>query len=163
MHAMATHQGGTGQPLDRDPTPHEQGTDILSNFHHEDMDNFENVERENHTTLKGLIRDLDDLQHRVETAEGQPMEAIYCLEYWLHRLSLVFHSSAPPEPLDNVLQQYMETLCSTQKQTTYANTLVQDIPTFNGSTSMQLEHWLVDIETAANLTDESRSKLAQAK
>ena len=28
---------------------------------------------------------------------------------------------------------------------------------------MQLEDWLVDIETAANLTDESRIKLAQAK
>ena len=45
-HTMATHHGGAGQPLDRDPTPHEQGTDILCNYHHEDMDNFENVEHE---------------------------------------------------------------------------------------------------------------------
>ena len=43
------------------------------------------------------------------------------------------------------------------------NTLIQDIPTFNGSDSTQLEDWLVDIETAADLTDESRTKLAQAK
>ena len=42
-------------------------------------------------------------------------------------------------------------------------TLIQDIPTFNGSDSMQLEDWLVDIESAAHLTDESRTKLAQAK
>ena len=28
---------------------------------------------------------------------------------------------------------------------------------------MQLEDWLVDIETTASLTDESRTKLAQAK
>ena len=41
-----------------------------------DMHNFENVEEENHATLKALTRNLDDLQHRVETAEGQPMEAI---------------------------------------------------------------------------------------
>ena len=34
---------------------------------------------------------------------------------------------------------------------------------FNGSDSMQLEDWLVDVETVANLTDESRAKLAQAK
>ena len=34
--------------------------------------------------------------------------------------------------------------------------------TFNGSNSTQLEDWLIDIETAANLTDESRTKLAQA-
>ena len=29
-HAMATHYGGTGQPLERDPTPYEQDTDVLS-------------------------------------------------------------------------------------------------------------------------------------
>ena len=67
---MGTHHKGTGQPLDRDPTPHEQGTDILSDHHHEDMDNFENVEHENHTTLKALTRDLDDLLHRVKTTKG---------------------------------------------------------------------------------------------
>ena len=127
------------------------------------MDSFENVEQENHTTLKAQIRNLRDLQPRVETAKGQPMEAINHLEHELHRLSLMFRSPAPPEPLDEVLQQYTETLCSAQKQTTYANTLIQDIPTFNGSDSTQLEDWLVDIETAADLTDESRTKMAQAK
>ena len=43
------------------------------------------------------------------------------------------------------------------------NTLIQDIPTFHGSNSTQLEDWAVDIETIADLTDESRTKLAQAK
>ena len=71
--------------------------------------------------------------------------------------------SALPEPLDEVLQQYTETLCTAQKQTTFPNTLIQDIPTFSGSDSTQLEDWLIDIKTAANLTDESRTKLAQAK
>ena len=89
-HAMATHHGGAGEPLDKDSTPHEHGTDVPSNYNHEDMDNFENVEKENHTTLKALTRNLDDLQHRVETAEGQPMEAINHLECELHRLSLMF-------------------------------------------------------------------------
>ena len=45
----------------------------------------------------------------------------------------------------------------------FQNKLIQVIPTFNGSNSMQLEDWLLDIETAADLTDESRTKLAQAK
>ena len=58
---MATHHRGAGEPLDRDSTPHEQGTDVPSNYNHEDMDKFENVEQENHTTLKALIRNLDDL------------------------------------------------------------------------------------------------------
>ena len=159
---MATHHGGAEQPLDRDPNLPEQGPHIPSD-HPEDMDNFENVEQENHTTLKAPTRNLDDLQHRVETVEGQPMEAINHLKHELHRLSQTFQPSAPPEPLDEVLQQYTETLCSARKQTTFANTLIQDIPTFNGSDSTQLEDWLIDIETAADLTDESRTKWAQAK
>ena len=62
------------------------------------MDNFENVEHENQTTLKALTRNLDDLQHRVKTAEGQPMEAIHCLEHELHTVSLTFQPSAPQNP-----------------------------------------------------------------
>ena len=88
---MATYHGGTGQLSDRDPNLPEQGTDIPIN-HLEDMNNFENVEQENHTTIKALTRNLDDLQHRFETAEGQPMEAIHHLEQELHRLSLTFQS-----------------------------------------------------------------------
>ena len=60
------------------------------------------------------------------------MEAKHCLECKLHRLSLTFQPSEPSEPLDEVLQQYTETLGTAQKQTTFANTLIQDIPTFNG-------------------------------
>ena len=121
------------------------------------------MEHETHTTLKTLTREIDHLQQRIETAEGQPTETINCLESELHRLSLALSPLAPPEPLDDVLQQYMETLCITQKKTNFANTLIQEIPTFNGSNSTQLEDWLVDIETTAYLTDESRTKLAQAK
>ena len=48
---MATHHRGTGQPLDRDTTLHGKDTDILNDYHYEFMDNFENVEQENHTNL----------------------------------------------------------------------------------------------------------------
>ena len=48
MHAMATHLRGVGEPLDRDPVPFEHTADALSNYNHENMDNFENVEHENH-------------------------------------------------------------------------------------------------------------------
>ena len=112
---MATCHRGAGQPLDRDITPHGQDIDILNDYHHEDMDNFENVEQKNHTNLKTLTQALDDLHHRVEAGEGQPTKAINCIEHELHRLSLALCSSVPPEPLDDVLQ-YTETLCSTQKQ-----------------------------------------------
>ena len=88
---------------------------------------------------------------------------IHCLERELHRLSLALCPSAPSEPLDEVLQQYTETFCTAQKKTTFASTLLQDITIFNGNESTQLEDWLLNIETNANLTSESRTKLAQAK
>ena len=68
-HTMATHHGGAGQPLDRDTTPHGQDTDIPNNYHHEDMDNFENAEQENHNNLAILTQDLDDLCHRVQAGK----------------------------------------------------------------------------------------------
>ena len=54
---MATHHGGAGQPLDRDTAQHGQDTDIPKDYHHEDMDNFENAEQENHTNLAILIQE----------------------------------------------------------------------------------------------------------
>ena len=104
---------------------------------------------------------MDYLQLKVEGTKNQPTEAISCLEHELHRLMLALCSSAPLEPLDEVLQQYMETLCTAQKKTTFANTLLQDITIFNGIDSSQLEDWLFDIETAE--TSENRTKLTQAK
>ena len=70
-HTMTTHHGGAGQPLDRDATPNGKDTDgnILHNYHHEDIDDFENVEQENHTNLATLTWELDDLHHRVSRLE----------------------------------------------------------------------------------------------
>ena len=164
-HAMATCHGGSGQPLDRDAIPNgkDTGIDILHDYHHEDTGDFENVVQENHTNLATLTRELDDLHQRVQAGEGQPAEVLYCIECKLQRLSIALHPSAPTEPLDDILKQYMDTLCSAQKQTNFTNTLLQDIPNFNSNDSTQLEDWLVDIETTANLSAESRTKLAQAK
>ena len=57
----------------------------------------------------------------------------------------------------------MDTLCSAQKQANFTNTSIQDIPIFNGNDSTQLEDCLVDIETSADLSAESQTKLAQGK
>ena len=94
-HAMANHHRDAGQPSDRDHNLPEKDTDIPSDIL-EDIDNFKNVEHENHTTLKALTRNLADLWHRIENAEGQPMEDIHCLEHEFHRLSLTLQPSAPP-------------------------------------------------------------------
>ena len=116
-HAMATYYGGSGQPLDRDATMTGKDTDvdILHNFHLEDTDDFENVEQENDTSLAAVTRELDNLHHRFQAGEGQPTEALHHIEHELQSLSIALHSSAPPEPLDNILKQYIDTLCSAPK------------------------------------------------
>ena len=78
---MATHDGGAGQPLDRDTAQHGQDTDIPNDYHHQDMDSFENAEQDNHTNLATLTWDLDDLCHRVQAGEGQPTEALNHIEH----------------------------------------------------------------------------------
>ena len=50
-----------------------------------------------------------------------------------------------------------------QKKTSSESSLLQDIPTLNGQDSSQLEDRLTDIETASELTGESKTKIAQAK
>ena len=131
-YTTATQHGVSGQPLDRDATPNGKDTDvkILHDHHHEDTSDFENVEQKNHTNLATLTRELDDLCHRVQGGEGQPTEALYHIEYGLQRLSIALCPSAPPEPLNDLCKQYTDTLCSTQKQTNFVNTLIQDIPIF---------------------------------
>ena len=43
------------------------------------------------------------------------------------------------------------------------NSLLQDVAVFSEHDSTELEEWLSDIETAADLTNESRAKLAKVK
>ena len=55
---------------------------------------------------------------------------------------------------------HMNIVYSSQKQTNLTNPLLQDISVFNGHDAIQLENWLVDIQTAADLMAEIRTKLA---
>ena len=82
------------------------------------------------------------------------------LEQRLNRLTLTLCCS--DDPIENVLDRYTKTLCTTQKKMSLESSLLQDIPILNGQDSSQLEDWLTDIETGSELTGE-RTKLAQAK
>ena len=42
-------------------------------------------------------------------------------------------------------------------------TMLRDIPTFDGQDSSKLEDWFTDIETAADILNESQTCLAEAK
>ena len=93
--------------------------------------------------------------------DNEPREAIHDLEPRLNELTLTLHCQ--DTPIENVLDRYTETLCTAQKKTSLESSLLQDMPILNGQDSLQLEDWLTDIETASELTNESRTKLAQAK
>ena len=57
---MATHHGGRGQPLEMDPNPQAQDIDTPNDYQ-ENIDDFENIEHENHIRLKELTNELDYL------------------------------------------------------------------------------------------------------
>ena len=107
------------------------------NEYQEDIDDFENGDHENHTQLRDLTHEVDYLWHKVEANESRPTEAISHLECELNRLILTLCPSAPPEPLDKVLQQYMQTLFTAQKKISFVNTLLQHITIFKGNYSSQ--------------------------
>ena len=88
------------------------------------------------------------------------LDYIQCLEWELQNLSLMLRAQlnstlAPTEPFGEVVCQYRDTLCTTQKQTNLTNSLLQDIAIFNEHDSKKLEGCLTDLETAADLTNES--------
>ena len=162
---MATHHRGTGQLMEANAQSQEDDIDTIHDLWeeidektHEETNNLEYGEHEHahHTRFR-------DSKHKLNSTSNDPTETIHGLECELQRLTLSLHPSAPPEPLDEILNQYTETLCTAQQKTTLTNTLLQDISIFNGNDSPQLEDWIMDIETAAELTNESRTKLAQAK
>ena len=68
--------------MDRDPnmTRKDTDVDIPQGFHHEDTDDFENVEHENPTRLAAITRELDDLHQKIQTGEGQPTQSLHSIE-----------------------------------------------------------------------------------
>ena len=84
----------------------------------------------------------------------------------LQNLSIAIHQSQPPapaEPFREVLCQHMDTLCSMQKQIQPDKLLNAGYTCFNKHDSSKLEDWLIDIETAADHTSESRGRFANVK
>ena len=91
------------------------------------------------------------------------MDAISHLECKPNQLAITLHISMPAEPIGEVLNKFTNTLCNAQKKMSLESSLLQDITVLDGNDSSQLEDWLMDIETASDLTGKSRTKLAQAK
>ena len=89
------------------------------------------------------------------------MDAISHLEHKLNQLAITLCTPMPAEPIGEVVNKYTNTLCNAQKKMSLESPLLQDITVLDGNDSSQ--DWLTDIETASDLTGESRTKLARAK
>ena len=157
-HTMATHHGGTGIPLVAANPPHTENDLVPPYDHQEEIDN---KEQDENTQLKELTNVVNDIQHQLDATNYEPKETINRIERELCRLTLALCPSAPPEPLYELLQQCTETLCTAQQKTTLTSNLLQDITIFTDPS--QLEDWFTGIESSADLTHESHTKLAQAK
>ena len=142
---MAIHHGGAGQPLDRgldilaedtehadinnDSTHSSDATVVLDNL--EAVGHPEDPVHDNQDKLTTLTREINSLHHRVAAGEGQPAKTLDCIHRELQNLSIAIQQPQPPapaEPLGEVIQQYTDTLCSTQKHSNLTNSLLQDIP-----------------------------------
>ena len=145
---MATCFGGVGNAPIEDPRTQE-------------TDNGSEIESQDEDLMRQVLAETENIKQFVEEKYREPRDAIQDIEQRLNDLSLALHQQH--SPIENVLDRYTETLCTAQKKTSLENTLLQDIPILNGQDSSQLEDWLTDIESAAELTNESRTKLAQAK
>ena len=145
---MATHFGGVGNAPIEDPRT-------------QDPDNRSENEFQDEDIMRQVLAKMENIKQFVEEKYHEPRDTIQEIEQRLNNLSLALHQQH--SPIKNVLDQYTETLCTAQKKTSLENTLLQDIPILNGQDSSQLEDWLTDIESAAELTNKSITKLAQAK
>ena len=145
---MATHFGGIGN------TP-------IENHNTQEVDNISEDESQNDNLVRQLLHETADLRQMVEDQNIEPRKAIHDLEQRIDNLTLTLHHQNTP--IENVLDRYTETLCTAQKKTSLESSFLQDIPILNGQDSLQHEDWLMDIETASELTGEGRTKLAKVK
>ena len=150
--------------IDNDSTHSLDGTVALGGS--EAVGHPEDPVHDNQDRLMTFMREINGLCQSVAAGEGQPAETLDHIQGELQNLSIAIHQPQPPapaKPLGEVIWQYTDTLCTTQKQSNLTNSLLQDIPVFNEHDSTKLEDWLTDIKTAADLTSESQARLAKAK
>ena len=145
---MATHFGGVGNK----PQGDQRAQDLVNLS--EDVPQDEDLVRQ-------LLHETAQLKQYVMDRDNELRAVIQEIEQRLNDLTLTLHRE--DTPIKNVLDRYTKTLFTAQKKTSLESSFLQDIPILNGQDSSKLEDWLTDIETGSELTNESRTKLAQVK
>ena len=157
-HAMATHYSRIGDTSMSNSEHHNMADDYQA-----DINDLENIKPNHQARLRDLTCKIEQLQQTIEANDNDTMDAISQLKCKLNQLAIIIHPPMPVEPIGEVLNKYTNTLCNAQKKTSLESSLLQDITILNRNDSSQLEAWLMDNETASDLTSESRTKLLEAK
>ena len=124
------------------------GDTSMENPETQDVDNVSEDDFQDENIVQKLLCKTECLKQVIEDRHNDPREAKHELEQRLNRLTLTLYCL--DVPIENVLDRYTKTLCTTQKKTSLESSLLQDIPSLNGQDSSQLDDWLMDIETAQN-------------
>ena len=121
---MATCYGGVGDTSMEGPET-------------QDLDNVSQDDFQDENVVQSLLCKTEHLKQAIEDRDSDPREAIHQLEQRLNRLTLTLCPSS--DPIEEVLDKYTKTICTTQKKTSLESSLLRDIPTLNGQDSSQLE------------------------
>ena len=113
-HAMATHYGGIGKPLENDSDPQNTNADIQDEYQ-ADINDLGNTVPDCQAGLRDVTFAIEQLRQTVEANDNDPMDAISHLECKLNQLALTLCLATPSEPIEEVLHQYTNTLCNAQK------------------------------------------------
>ena len=76
--------------------------------------------------VQKFLHERECLKQVVEDRDNDHREAIHELEQRLNRLTLTLHHS--DDPIENMLDKYTETLCTTQKKTIFGEFFVTRYP-----------------------------------
>ena len=102
MHAMTMHYGRVGDTSMENPENRDLDNDSQDNFQDKNI-------------VQQLICKTELLRQAVEDRDNDPRDAIHQLEQRLNQLTLTLYP--PSEPIEDVLDKYTETLCTTHKKT----------------------------------------------
>ena len=116
-HTMTTCFGGVGNTS-------------VENSETQDVDNVSEDDFQDENIVQKLHHETECLKQAIEDGDNDPREAINQLEQRLNRLTLTLCPSN--DPIGNMLDKYIKTLCTAQKKTSLGSSLLQDIPTLNG-------------------------------
>ncbi len=96
------------------------------------------------TTLTNLSRQLAQLSTTIQSQQTQ-------------------QSIITDDTITEQISNYTKAISDTHRKTNLTTALLSDITIFDGKDAAKLDDWITDIETAADLLNESRSRLAEAK